>query len=193
MPANRKRPDQRQDNSTSRELASVTQIAGRAPAQISRHKPGTGWAKSTRDQWEEFWEADVAQVLAAHHVPAVYRLFELRDAQARALRIYKREPMVQGSMKQPVVNPAMATVQALEKDIRALEDRLGLTPKAQANLGIKLGQASLTAAELNRMAQEDDDDDDSGSAGSSRAGGAQPDEQSGDVVEGEWIEGWAEA
>jgi hypothetical protein len=135
--------------------------------------------KSTKDQWVEYWRADVAAVLASHHVPALYRLFELRDAQQRALRIYKKQPMVDGSMKQPVVNPAMSTVQALEKDIRALEDRLGLTPKAQANLGIRIGQAGMTAAELNRMAREEEPDD--GDSGQGSDAGVVY-----DVVPGEW-------
>lgn len=182
--ANNRRPESiRQDNRPNRDLATVTSIVGSSPAAKKPHKPVPGWLKQTRDQWVEYWESDVAQIIAGHHVPAVYRLFELRDAQSRALRLYKQQPMVDGSMKQPVVNPAMATVQALEKDIRALEDRLGMSPKSQANLGIKIGQAALTAADLNRMALEDADD--SGGAGASLGTG---DEEPDDVVEAEWSE-----
>ncbi|HEY9015781.1 MAG TPA: P27 family phage terminase small subunit [Gemmatimonadales bacterium] len=183
MVANRKPEGTRQDNKPGRELATVHSISGGQPAVEMEHRPTPGWLKATRDQWADFWEADVAKVLARHHVPALYRLFELRDAQARALRLYKKQPMVDGSMKQPVVNPAMSTVQALEKDIRALEDRLGLTPKAQANLGIQIGQARLTAAELNRMAAGEDDDDRGGSD-PERVGDGEPD----DVLEADWVE-----
>lgn len=191
MPANRKPEGQRQDNKPYRALATVTDISGKDPAAGAPHKPAPGWLKETRDQWDDFWEADVSRVLAKHHLPAVYRLFAFRDAQTRALRLYRKAPMVTGSQKQPVVNPAMGTVQNLEKDIRALEDRLGLTPKAAANLGIKIGEARLTAAELNRMAGADDDGDDrDGSTGTREsAGGEQPaDGEPDDVVEALWTE-----
>ena len=174
----------RQDERPSRQPASVTDITTRRLL-ARNHPPKPGWLKEVREQWDVYWTTQVSALLAPHHVPALYRLFELRDAQGRALRIYKREPMVQGSQKQPVVNPAMATVQSLEKDIRALEDRLGLTPKAQASLGIKVGQAGLTAAELNRMAMEDDEDDD-GNAGATAERGGAGEDVSADVVQGEF-------
>ena len=59
-----------------------------------------------------------------------------------------------------------------------------LTPKAQASLGIKIGQAGLTAAELNRMAAEESDDDDDVAEPTQR-GGADED-VSADVVPGEF-------
>ena len=174
----------RQDERPSRAPASVTDISGGRRLLARNYPPKPSWLKEVKEQWDVYWTTQVSELLAPHHVPALYRLFELRDAQGRALRIYKREPMVQGSMKQPVVNPAMTTVQSLEKDIRALEDRLGLTPKAQASLGIKIGQAGLTAAELNRMAAEESDDDDDVAEPTQR-GGADED-VSADVVSGEF-------
>jgi hypothetical protein len=47
----------------------------------------------------------------------------------------------------------------LERAIVALEDRYGVSLKAMANLGVAIGQAKLTAAELNRMTMGEDDDD----------------------------------
>lgn len=156
----RVRPDQRQDNRAGRELVRLSAV-GSAVA-IEAHKPRAAWLKATRDAWSDLWGSDVAKAIARHHLPAVYRLFDFRDAQTRALRLYSRQPMVDGSMGQPVSSPAMAVVQRLEKSIVALEDRIGLTPKAQANLGIAIGGAALTAAELNKMAAEADDGDDDG-------------------------------
>jgi hypothetical protein len=43
---------------------------------------------------------------------------------------------------------------ALDKAIVALEDRIGLTPKAQAALGIVVGRQKLTAADINRLGDE---------------------------------------
>ena len=60
---------------------------------------------------------------------------------------------------------------------RALEDRLGLSPKARAQLGVTFGQAQLSAAELNRMALE---------SGETGGNGDQ-------VVEAELLDEWGEA
>ena len=98
MPAHRKPEGTRQDNSAARELATVVDINGGKPAYLAPHKVIPSWLKQTKEQWDDFWQADVAKVLANHHIPALYRLFELRDAQARALRIYKKQPMVFGWM-----------------------------------------------------------------------------------------------
>ncbi len=171
MPANRKPLDQRQDNSPSRALMSVESVAGSVSLDV--HPEHQHWLKATRTDWSELWESDVSQAYGRHHLPAIYRLFDFRDAQARALALYRRQPMVDGSMGQPVSNPALATADKLEKSITALEDRLGLTPKAQAALGIAIGQHQLTAAELNKLAAGGDDDDDGGSA---------------DYVDAEWEE-----
>lgn len=185
MVANRKPAGTRQDNSAGRQLAPVVAISGPRPAAVLDHPATPGWLKATKEAWVIYWESDLSRILAPPHLPALYRLFDMRDAQARALRLYKRRPLVDGSMGQPVVNPAMKTAQALEGDIRALEDRLGLTPKAQANLGIAVGNAALTAAELNRMAEEEDEDDDRGGGSAGGPEGAMPHE----VVPGEaWFE-----
>lgn len=184
MVAHRKPDGQRVHNPPSRQLATVSQIAGTAPAAAGEHPPPMGLLKQTREQWDDFWDSDVSRVVGQHHLPALIRLFEMRDAQTRALRLYKKRPMVEGSMGQPVVNPSMGTVQALEKDIRALEDRLGLTPKAQASLGIQIGTARLTAEQLNRMAEEDGREGEGDDGWNSGAGSGEP----ADELEAGWSE-----
>ncbi len=168
-----RKPDStRQNPHRDRALMSVESVAGSVALVV--HPEHQHWLKATRTDWSELWESDVSQAYGRQHLPAVYRLFDFRDAQARALALYRRLPMVVGSMGQPVSNPALGTADKLEKSIVALEDRLGLTPKAQASLGIAIGQHQLTAAELNKLAAGgDDDDDDGASAG---------------VVDGEWEE-----
>jgi hypothetical protein len=46
----------------------------------------------------------------------------------------------------------------LERAIVQLEDRYGVSFKALANLGVAVGQAKVTAAELNRVADDRDTD-----------------------------------
>ena len=107
--------------------------------------------------------ADLANVMDPADTPVLQRLFGMRDAQARAMARWRKTPYIEGSQGRPVKNPAFDEGMVLERAIVALEDRIGLSPKARANLGIAIGQARLTAAELNRMAvARDNNSDDDG-------------------------------
>ena len=64
---------------------------------------------------------------------------------------------MKGSQGQPVLNPALRAVTAFDTSILALEDRLGLTPRARLQLGIQLNEAVRSLAELNRTLQEEED------------------------------------
>ena len=70
-----------------------------------------------------------------------------------------------------MTNPAFAEAMKLESACLALEDRYGLSIKAKAAISLTIGQAQVTAADLNRMAQEPDADE--------------------DIVEAELVEGWS--
>jgi hypothetical protein len=84
----------------------------------------------------------------------------MRDMQRRAWARYVKQPYVDGSQGQLVANPAFDEAMKLERAIVALEDRYGISLKALANLGVSVGQAVITAAELNRMADARDKDSD---------------------------------
>ena len=154
MPANRKRPDQRQNNRPDRAPLEVVVpvVAPPAPA------PDRGWRKATKDAWVAYWASDVAAAAQDVDLPSLRRLFTMLDTQAQCWARYTAQPYVDGSKGQPVSNPALDDALKLERAVVALEDRLGLSPKARANLAISIGQAQLTAADLNAMAKEDDAD-----------------------------------
>ena len=82
--------------------------------------------------------------------PAIDRLFSLYDERRRAFNAYKKNRMVRGSQGQPVLNPMFRAMALMDTEIRALEDRVGLTPKARAMLGIALGDAKKSLSDLNR-------------------------------------------
>src|SRR5260370_25168112 len=84
----------------------------------------------------------------------------MRDEQLRAWRRHHTEPFILGSQGQPVQNPAFGEAMTLEKAIVTLEDRLGLSPKARATLGLKLGEARMSMERLNAMADKVGQDDD---------------------------------
>jgi hypothetical protein len=120
--------------------------------------PSGRWLKASKEAWVDFWTSTVAGVVTTADMPGLLRLFEHRDLQARALSRYRRKPYVNGSTGQPVTNPAFGEAMKLESAAVALEDRLGLSPKARAALGIVFGQAAMTAADLNKMAAEETGD-----------------------------------
>ncbi len=167
----RKRPDQRQDNRPARAALAVVKptSATRKPA-ASR-----GWRKATKDAWVEYWASEVSGAAESVDLSALRRLFTMRDMQAACWARYEAEPYVDGSKGQPVANPSLDDALKLERAIVALEDRLGLSPKARANLSMAIGQAQMTAADLNRMAKEGSVDEDQ------------------DIVDAELVEEWADA
>ncbi|KKL73687.1 hypothetical protein LCGC14_2072380, partial [marine sediment metagenome] len=61
--------------------------------------------------------------------------------------------------RQPVLHPMGKVMNDLEKDIRQLEDRYGLSPKARAQLGITIGTAQRTLEDLNRDLELDPEGD----------------------------------
>jgi hypothetical protein len=157
MPAAKKQPGGRVDNRPQRELVVLPGGLTSVP------DPDPKWLAETKREWVAVFGSAQAATLDGSTVPGIRRLFEMRDLQGRAWARYKKQPYVDGSQGQPVANPAFDEAMKLERAIVSLEDRYGLSLKALANLGVAVGQAKLTAAELNRMAEDgrgDSDGDD---------------------------------
>ena len=105
----------------------------------------------TRELWKSYWASAVAEVVErATDLPAIRRLFTLHDERERAYRAYRKDRLVEGSKGQPVVNPIARQMSSMDAEIRQLEDRLGLTPKARAQLGVTFGKAQRSLEDLNR-------------------------------------------
>jgi P27 family predicted phage terminase small subunit len=118
-----------------------------------------GLLKAVRDSWPRFWASELAQLVKPEtDLPALERLWSLYDERARALHGYRRARVVAGSMGQPTLNPLFAALKALDTEIRALEDRFGLTPMARLRLGVALGEAARSLEDLNRGLDDDDDE-----------------------------------
>jgi P27 family predicted phage terminase small subunit len=134
---------------------------GRPPSPLP---PRRRWLRATERAWEAFWGSDVASLVTEADMPAIERLHDLRDERERALRGYRKERLVKGSMGQRVINPLAKAMMALDAEIRALEDRFGLTPQARLRLGVVFGEARRSLDQINREldaeleAQDDEDD-----------------------------------
>jgi len=120
----------------------------------------SGLLKATREDWSGFWASPLASLVIPADLPALRRLFTLYDERLRAYQGYRKGRLVAGSMGQPVLNPLFAAMKSADAEIRALEDRLGLSPIARLRLGVALGEAARSLDELNRSLDADDDADD---------------------------------
>lgn len=118
-----------------------------------------GWYKATRESWDSFWSSDLGAAVSATDVPALERLWHLRDQWERARRIVTREPLVMGSQGQPVENPLSKRMDRIAGEIRQLEDRFGLTPSSRARLNVSFGDAVRSVDDISRRFSADDDDD----------------------------------
>lgn len=111
-----------------------------------------------RDEWERLWSSPLASSFAESDVPALERLFVLRDEALRHQKAGRKRPTVTGSQGQEVLNPVLRQRDALLAEIRQLEDRFGLSPRSRLQLGITLLDQQRSLADLNRRYLDDGGD-----------------------------------
>jgi len=147
MPAGRPRKPiaQRQGHRTQAALVVVP-----SPLKRTVPRPPDGLLPSSRKAWRVYWQSDVSRVADPVDMPRIERWIKTLDEYERVNPILKQTRLVKGSTEQPVLNPLAPYVASLAAELRAAEYELGLTPLARLRLGIFLGQARITAEELNR-------------------------------------------
>jgi P27 family predicted phage terminase small subunit len=155
----RKPAESRQRGSRTRDVGvPPARLVGSVPAVPSSEKP---LLKVTREAWVAFWSTEpLAALVMPADRSALDRLFRMYDMRERMERMVARQPFMEGSTGQPVVNPAAKEVASLDGRILALEDRFGITPMARLKLGIAFGEASRSLDRLNEGFDSDDADGD---------------------------------
>ena len=114
------------------------------------------YLKITKLWWEDFWNSDLASAVdTKSDQSAVYRLATLIDERERVNKQAKKERLVVGSQGQVVLNPLYSAMLKLDAEIRQLEDRIGMNPKARVSLGISIGQAKKSLSDLNAELEEE--------------------------------------
>jgi len=126
-----------------------------ARPRMSPEAPTALLAASAAD-WARLWASPLASTFVESDLPALRRLFQLRDERTRSFRAAGRARLVAGSKGQPRLSPLLGYIAQLDAEIRALEDRFGLTPRARMALGISLGEAHRSLAELNAKFLEEE-------------------------------------
>lgn len=132
-----------------------------APPVCPAKLAGVAPLAETVQAWDRLWRSNVVSVVdLASDMEAVVRWVSLLDERERAFRAFRRKRVVEGSQGQPTLNPLWKVVSSCDSELRALEDRIGLSPKARLQLGITYGEAVKSLDELNDMFDEEGDDDD---------------------------------
>jgi P27 family predicted phage terminase small subunit len=120
----------------------------------------SGFLVSTQALWRSFWKSALARAVELDtDLAAIQRLFTLYDERERAYRGFRKKRLIEGSLGQSALNPLGRAMATFDAEIRQLEDRLGLTPRARLQLGIVFGEAAKSLQELNRALEQDDEGD----------------------------------
>lgn len=135
MPTPKKTPERRQRGARTKDVGNVVALASKAvsPAVASAD---LNWQPVVVEAWAELWSSPLAGLIRPTDLPALRRLFDLRNRLIWAYDAYDENPTTTGSMGQSVLSPFAAEAHRLEAEIEKLEDRFGLTPLARLRLGV---------------------------------------------------------
>jgi hypothetical protein len=101
------------------------------------------------EAWTTYFMSPLSQaVTLPTDMPALRRLFLYYEDIEASQQKYLDSPVWSGSTGQDKISPFARHVAELEGAVRALEDRFGLSPKARMELGVTLGDAARSLAEL---------------------------------------------
>ena len=106
--------------------------------------------------WDQFWTSDLATAIdVKSDLNTVIRLATLIDERERIYKQAKKDRLVVGSKGQVVLNPLYSALLKIDAEIRQMEDRIGLSPKARVSLGIQIGQMKKSLDDLNSELEEE--------------------------------------
>jgi P27 family predicted phage terminase small subunit len=119
--------------------------------------------RATRAWWFAYWHSDVAKAVQADtDIPSLARLATLIDERERTYRLIRKRKsgvVAEGSQGQDVLHPLAKYLQTCDAEIRALEDRFGLNPRARVSLGLQLTHARREIEDLYRDVELEDKGD----------------------------------
>jgi hypothetical protein len=119
--------------------------------------PPPGLLKETREHWAAYWQSVVAPSadITTDTWLTVRTLFRSLDEIERGYRLMRKERMVKGSTGQLRVNPIAGYIAEREAAVFKCIEKLGLSPADRARLGMAIGQAELTWAQVNELLNGD--------------------------------------
>lgn len=92
--------------------------------------------QSLHQLWWAFWEDRISTLVKPADAYDVGRFFLLLAEREKHERAIRAKPLVLGSMGQEVVNPRLALVKELSREIEKTREHLGILPLSRIRLGI---------------------------------------------------------
>jgi len=117
-------------------------------APVKRPPAPRGLGPEASKAWRDIWSAPVAGAWSPAELPVLLRWVRGFDDWTVLRAKVLADPLVAGSHGQPVLNPLASRVQALEANLHALEDRLGMSPLARFRLNIAAVRAEEGKSKL---------------------------------------------
>lgn len=125
-----------------------TQLAVPDGSRLARPEMPAGLEEAGRLAWDEYWSDPVSAAFTMADAELVREYVGAVGRRALYQRRLDAEPVTEGSQGQLVVAPWAKLLSREDQLITAARDRLGLSPKSRAMLGIAIGEAQRTAADL---------------------------------------------
>jgi P27 family predicted phage terminase small subunit len=104
---------------------------------------GTGWHPIAKQRWREMWASDVAGSWERNaDMGRLARYIIDFDRWLKLSQLMVGRELVRGSRGQVRPNPLFNVLASLEGDLKAAEEKFGLTPLDRMRLGIEIGGAA---------------------------------------------------
>jgi len=151
MPPIRK-PAAKRQNRVTRDMGLVS-APGKLPA------PPAKLCKAAKDAWNAYWTDIVSGSVREADAPLVLRWIQNLNRYNVLIAQADADPIVAGSTGQKRANPIYDLALKLESSIKVDEQQLGIGPLNRLKLGMAIGEASRSLADLETEGSENDEDD----------------------------------
>lgn len=114
-------------------------------------EPPQNLSQYAADVWNDYWSSSLSfAVNYEAHGERLRHWIRCVDERERLWPLLLAEPVVAGSMGQPVINPLVRRVEGLTRDIEKAEDAYGMTPLAAWRMQLTVTEAQRSANDLRR-------------------------------------------
>lgn len=114
--------------------------------------PLPGWDEGQVADWDGFWRSPAGLLVDESDLPALRRLWALRNTADLLLVAASAEPLVQGARGARVANPLFGKYEKLLPEIRQIEDRFCMSPAGRRSVTVE--RAAVNARTLDTISND---------------------------------------
>lgn len=137
--------------------ATLPQVGGLRRFALPKRSDGNGYDLRTRRMWAALWSDPVSGFLAPVDRELVVRWAQGVDDWLRSMEAGRAEPVVLGSVGQPVKSPHFDIARDAMVVVSACEQQIGVGALNRARLGVAVVSEALSLDELNSRIRRPDD------------------------------------